>query len=619
VISALRLLACVGLALAAGPAYAQPTPSDEEAPAAEDELTDEELIEAMEAEMAAEEEEGDVGDVDDLGAYDALGFDDLSSSLEGTDPPPVLPLFGETTFSLVNTTITEVRSNDFVDDQYLGGDAIAWTLIERLELIMQGENLRLSARVDAFVPILEPNRCDTGTETLLCDLEWDLRPERLNLLWTPGDFNVQLGDSHAILGRGIALSMRKVDQLGIDNTVRGSYVQYDGDPMYARLLAGLANPQNLDPVDLTIRGQPRDVFGDPLDAMLGAEAGFRLGPSRDFEFGVHGARVFFEPEIVRHERTVATVYGWHAATPALLDGALALYGEVNALVREDEDPMLLSHREWGRAVYVSSQVSAGNTSLLLQWKDYRNFSVAPFGSPPEYRVYSAQPSLDRDTERFRGIHNSRGGNVELTYRFAPSPWGLTATAIVYGHEDEDSDIDPWDGILVTHGLLSLNKQSGEVAEGSVGWALEAIGGYRRETYLRDFPVLLANAGDMDWEVIHGEIDGSIAYGAHGFELRVEQRFERRRLFNVVEYVRGGATLTWSFAGRLHVSPVLLWNTEKALEPDLYPGIEVRWEFVRGSHVRTFVGQRPGGRICAGGLCRDVPPFEGGFLELVLRL
>ncbi len=554
----------------------------------------------------------------ELDEEEAAGETPEAASEEDENAPPDLPLFGETTFSLVDTTITELRSNDFEDDQYLSGDALAWTVIERLELAMQGENLRLSTRIDAFVPILEPDGCSTMRETLLCDLEWDLRPERVNLLWTPGDFDIQLGDSHAVLARGIALSMRKVDQLGIDNTVRGGYAQYDGGHLYARLLGGVANPQNLDPVNLTIRGRPRDVFGDPLDILIGAEAGFRAGESNDLELGVHGARIWFEADPVRQERVVATVYGWHASAPSLLDGALALYGEVDALLREDEDPGLLQQRFWGRAVYASAQVSSGNVSVLGQWKDYRNFLVAPFGSPPEYRIYSAQPSLDRDTERFRGIHNSRGGSLEVTYAFAPSPWSLTATGIVYGEEDDDASIDPWDGILVTHGVLSLAKKSSDVAEGEVGWALDAAGGYRRETYLRNQPSLLASTGDLDWEVIHGEVDGSIGFGQHGIELRVEQRFERRRLFDIVEYVRGGVTLTWAFAGRLYVSPELLWSTEKVPEPDLYPGVEVRWVFTEGSHVRLFVGQRPGGRVCSGGLCRDVPPFEGGLLELVVR-
>ena len=123
----------------AAPASAQSTDTDTE-PA----LTDEELIEAMEAEAEAE------GDGEE--SYDTLGFDDLDASLEGAESrPPELPLFGETTFSLTNTTLTELRSNDFEDDQYLGSDAIAWTLIERLELVMQGEkNLRLAAQIQSL-------------------------------------------------------------------------------------------------------------------------------------------------------------------------------------------------------------------------------------------------------------------------------------------------------------------------------------------------------------------------------------------------------------------------------------------------------------------------------------
>ena len=52
---------------------------------------------------------------------------------------------------------------------------------------------------------------------------------------------------------------------------------------------------------------------------------------------------------------------------------------------------------------------------------------------------------------------------------------------------------------------------------------------------------------------------------------------------------------------------------------MYPSIEFRYNFDPSNSIRLFVGQTPGGLICSGGVCRQVPPFEGGLLELVLRL
>ena len=115
------------------------------------------------------------------------------------------------------------------------------------------------------------------------------------------------------------------------------------------------------------------------------------------------------------------------------------------------------------------------------------------------------------------------------------------------------------------------------------------------------------------------IYAGVALGGHSLEVRVEHRIERRFTFGYIDYVRGGVSLTWSYGG-FHVSPIIRWDTErKDLDSTLYLAGEARWEFVEGSHVRLFGGRTPGGRLCSGGICRDVPPFEGVLLELVIRI
>jgi hypothetical protein len=54
-------------------------------------------------------------------------------------------------------------------------------------------------------------------------------------------------------------------------------------------------------------------------------------------------------------------------------------------------------------------------------------------------------------------------------------------------------------------------------------------------------------------------------------------------------------------------------------PVIYPAGEVRYMFIPGSTVRLFGGMTPGGRLCTGGVCRDVPPFQGAIAEVVLRI
>ncbi len=580
-------------------------------------------VEVPESYRGPEVAEADPAQDFDLSFLDAIDEGEadagLDLGLDEEDDPLVLPVFGATSFAVTSTTIAQYRRNDLERrGGFLEPEAgYSLTIIERLNLAMQGEELRLSTRIDGFFPITEPS-CDFEGDPI-CELRLDIRPgtnplpERLALEWTPGDVKLTLGDSYVVFGRGVSLGFRKVDLLGVDTTLRGGNFAYDGDAGYVRVIGGYANPQNLDPIDLSIDDDPE------FDVVAGAAAGWRLDDH--LTLGVHGARVWFAADDALGQDVEATVFGWSAELPDLFDGALVLYAEANAMLREDVEERLGAERHWGRAVYGQAQINAGDLSVILEWKDVRDFILAPENGTDARRVYSAMPSLDRDTERFRGIHNSRGGAATVTYSVPEEPWILTGQLFVYGHEDEFRERDPWDGILTAHGLLQVTKQAEDVDPDELGWAFDATLGYRSETYLSDEAPAVPgpSAGDLDWEVIHGEVDVAFALGDHGLELRVEQRFERRRFFDQVDYVRGGATLTYTFSTDLTLSPILLWNNERSTLPTFYPGIEARWAFTQESFLRLFAGQTPGGRLCSGGVCREVPPFEGGLVELVLRL
>jgi hypothetical protein len=266
-------------------------------------------------------------------------------------------------------------------------------------------------------------------------------------------------------------------------------------------------------------------------------------------------------------------------------------------------------------------VTAGQVSVLLEWKDYRDYLVAPNNSTAAepWRVYSDAPPLDRDTERFRGLHNSRGAALRIDYAIPQTVWSVALNGSVYGHEDEDATVDPWDGVLVRHGWATVRRQNEQVHGDELAWSLEMSGGYRQETHLASRDPLWQD-GQLDWRVVHGELDATVGTGNHSFELVLEHRPEKRLLLDYTEYVRGGVTLTWSYATIVSVSPILRWSDEKRdLDRLFWPGAEVRWNVTTGSHIRVYGGITPGGRICSGGVCRDVPPFEGVLSEVVVRL
>ena len=165
-------------------------------------------------------------------------------------------------------------------------------------------------------------------------------------------------------------------------------------------------------------------------------------------------------------------------------------------------------------------------------------------------------------------------------------------------------------VLVTHGWLGLHKLS----EGD--FSVDVIGGYRRETQLH------TDAGAFYREALHGKVDFGVAFGEHSFELSLDQRWDRRvERMDLIS--RGGVSLTYSLGIQLAITGTLRWDNYNAANlrsmHEFYPSVEVKWTFSAGNFVSAFFGATPGGVLCSGGVCRDVPLFEGGMLQLVLRL
>lgn len=534
-----------------------------------------------------------------------------------------LPLVGETTFSLTNTTMLRFRGENYDLNPH---DDDFFSLYERLDLVLQASELRAEARIDAFVPqqVFVESPCTIEGDAR-CYLDWDLRPERLALRWTPGDWNIEAGDAQLVFGRGVALSFRKVDLLGIDTALRGGHVRYTGSNIQVGLHGGVANPQNQDPIDLSIIREPTDIVG-------GATGRITLPGSVPLHVGAHAVHVAFEDDETSpyHNRHVS-VAGWSVEAPALFDGQLALYAEANGM-RRGFDLAAEGRVTSGRGLYGSAQLQLDSLTLLVEWKDYDNFLVAPSTTEGQaWRIYNAAPAVEFDgPQRLRGIGNQRGGALRLDYAFQPGPWMLSLNTVAYGFH-EDPAHDAWDGWLVSHSWARLQKRA-EYGEG-LNWSFDLTAGGRFEYLLHSPSDSNYAAGDLDRWMIHGRAELTLASGDHSFDIAVEHRHERElRGDRAAEFQVGGATLTYSFGVPFTLTLALRWTDFQAgvverraaraynfLGGAFYPGLEARVTFEPGTYLGLFVGQTPGGQICSGGVCRDAPPFEGGRLTFVGRL
>ncbi len=637
-----------------------------------------------------------------------------------------LPGLGPTAFTFTNTNLVRFRGNNF-DANPRDDNFGSYTL--RLDMAATAAPWRLYARIDGFSPLGHDTSCPLE-QASLCYLRSNYRPERVSLRYQRGDVTFELGDFYQVFGRGVTLAFRKVDPIGLDTTLRGGRFEYEHGRLTARGFAGLGNPQNLDPISLSI-------FPDPNDFLTGASLATRVGPDADIELSGHVVHADFERGADNARQDSVDIAGWRMEFPSLLDGNLSLYGEANVMRRQirqgdrvsscdgitafaarglgldvgdgcDSPPSATRN---GRAVYVAAQLQRGRYTVLFEWKDYTNYLLGPTenanSSPRDVaRVYSTAPSLERDDQRIFTNANARGARLRIDYNRPGSPWIFTLNSVAYGWAEASNTrgeaLDPWDdteGLLTSHTYVAIRRRSRPViapqrpaadpsgaaaASGSQAQAAGAGGanitagglggaavtrvargdfnliasvGYRREFRLGTAATdpgrtPAFEAGDIKHESVQMDIDYAFPVGSNdSLELRLDHRFERNYLFDrltgfdfnqLLGGVRGGLMLSWSHGLPLVVSVTLRWdNTTRAPEenglffrpfgasaqdtggspllPTLYPSAEVRWNFTISNFLRLFAGMTPGGRVCSGGVCRDVPLFQGAIAELVFRI
>jgi len=409
----------------------------------------------------------------------------------------------------------------------------------------------------------------------------------------------------------------------VDNALRGGHVRYRGTNFRFGLHGGVANPQNVDPIDLSLIREPEDV-------VVGGNLGITMPGSVPITLQGHALRVFFQDdETSPFTGRAVDVAGASMEAAALAEGQLALYLEANGLRRSQSlvgDPEV----ETGRGVYGSAQLQLENLTLLLEWKDYSNYLVAPSTTEAQARrIYSASPPVEyTGPQRLRGIGNQRGGGLRMDYAFLPGPWSFSVNTVLYGF-NEEPHLDPWDGVLVSHSWMTLAKR--QEYGGDINWSVDFQAGSRFEVLLHDLDSRFTS-GMLDRWMIHGRLDVTVGSGDHSFDIVVDHRHEREIRGEISEFQIGGASITYSFGVPLALTLSLRWTDFQPgvvqsrgladynfLGGEFYPSAEVRYTFEPGTYLGVFIGQTPGGQLCSGGICRDVPTFEGFRLTFVGRL
>jgi len=497
------------------------------------------------------------------------------------------------------------------DNQYDDDDKYHQVL-NVLDASLSHGDLRLGGRFDLnlFADTPADRLCgDSLSKPSWCGKRYEnhFAAERLYLIVARPEFDVTMGDFYASLGRGMALNVVKLDELGQDTTIRGGKLVYHDHGMGLTFLAGETNPLDVD----TATGYMAPWKAEPL---LAGRLEYNI-----LEKVIAGAHAVYVIHDNPNSSGVAVartdhdlVGGAGIEVPNLLDGALAFVGEFD-LQRTVEQGQVIRgpDREGeginGVAAYASATAQIGDLTLLGEYKYYDDFELkAPGNDPPYALLYHHPPTLERITAEVHDNTSVSGGRLRADYNLGQlGPVELLVFAN-YGYFQD------WAGgdysIHDPHGGLELSWSEGE-------GKLQLESGLRR-TFDEE-------NGYVAYRDIHVEMDAEQPLASrHSLKLSwlLMQRALKDQLSELT-WIEMDLALSYKWSPYLLLAVTFERQGDPRVvgdDPGNYYGGFVRYYITPSSYVTLRAGENRGGIKCYLGTCRYVPQFSGVDVQAVVR-
>jgi hypothetical protein len=483
-------------------------------------------------------------------------------------------------------------------------------------------------------------------------------PSKYYLGYTTPDFEATVGDVYAQLGRGLVLSVRKIDELSSDTTIRGARltgrVKADGVRLKLTGIGGALNPLRIDEASGRILSVDPSYGEGPFAGQRIAEAGMPrpasdhgqsyVGPTystdrlaggeldvktRHVAVGYQAARLirhypiagdvsqFPEPNVTNFSQSIGIPdFDGHGA------------GYVEVAYQHRDHPGVAHVVDPGYAVYGSLSVIQRPVTVLLEMKHYRRF----FALKPNRLNRAA-------TKEFQIVQYSTPPTTEPIWEDAF--FNYMTSCITGGRlrtDVEASDNDTlfgWVGRYDTWAASSAVNQECKTGDDRLDRIWDFAVGLEKTAHHHRSRATIT-VGARDHEANQPFID------AHGNRTRVLYR-ENYVRYDIIEYIHGPFSLQLQGWHRHRVEPraegeawfegehltgfqwaphiVVAFGVEydtRSTTPNMYYNGQVRYNFNSSSSVSAFVGERRGSLRCVSGVCRFFPPFEGARLDATLR-
>ena len=481
-------------------------------------------------------------------------------------------------------------------------------LLSKLTLSGTAGAFHLGARIDDVVfPGYDAIDLCGREGTSDCPWEDDQRIERWWLEYRTTTLGLRGGDFYDSLGRGLVFSVRKIDELGVDTSLRGGRAHAQVGPVSLTAIGGKANILN---TDVNVLGHRED----PDDVMAGGEATVAL------PYGMTvGARALWvdygeAPGAAQDQGDLAAggsfeIRGLGDLVSVYVEGVFINNLKTSQLSGKERNGK-------GRGLYASvAMAPVGGFALLLELKDYRRFAIK---NPDDATIaYHEPPNLERFDQIVTSSQNNTGGRLLVEYTPHALDVRFYANALWYGWSPDDAwafdeDVDNFGDKAST----TLHVYAGAEKRWPGGLYANLSGGWRNEAPNEPH----AGAPDFSRRLWHVEGDVQVPlWGAHSIGLRADHRSEEKLVNDVERFVRGSAALTYGFAPLLSVGVIWTWQTQDEKQAELANlAGEVVWHFSDWGQLSVYGGRNTGGIICVSGVCRNFPPFYGVRSELIAR-
>jgi len=500
---------------------------------------------------------------------------------------------------------------------------------------------------------------EAGIELSNRYINW-MYPAKYTITYGTPDLELSVGDSYAQFGRGLVLSVRKLDELSSDTTVRGVRAGARLSAGDARVkltaLAGSLNPLRIDEASgrylgvdasvakgvwaITEAGMPRAIRTDFVPS---AEECARFGtcsyaPDRvvagqvevalaKVTLATQGSVLFrsaaLAPDAVRTADRIASVSQSFDLPSVAKHGSFYLETALQKLTHEGANEPSLP---FGYALYGTASWVEPRFSLLAEGKHYRGFfPLSANVSTARAREfsqlqYSAPPTTEElwnDTE-FGNFNTcvSGGrlkGEAHVTRAHSVFAWLGHYRSFSESASDAECDASPsrenriWDlaaGIEV--------RPTGRSARWSVS------SGTRFDDTEREL-----SGPDGDTHVFYRELflryDVSEPLGGDfALELQGVHRRRRETVGGPAEaWLEGQHSTGIDWGQRLSVALGVEYDSRPDV-PHGYLNGMIAYRPSNALSLSLFAGQRRGALRCVGGVCRIYPPFEGLRLDATLR-